>query len=264
MIPLKEQSERFHQLNSLSNDTLARMLQYIGTPGSERLVPAGEKILPGGTTEKLMFLVEGTLRCMRDGQVLFHYEPGEILGIEFKYFGDAIVIEGDFAVRVQEFSSDAFTTDVLGSSNAASLWFEHLAIRLNLLSELFASGMKHEIHAPPAVLTAQAGDVIVEQGDMANEVFTLLEGSCDVLVNSQVVGEVRADEIFGALGVVAAGSRTASVVAREPIVYLSVPKDKFLELIENRPSTVFKLIQDMTRTIVALNGKVVDGTASKI
>ncbi len=101
-------------------------------------------------------------------------------------------------------------------------------------------------------------EVIIKQGTSGDEVYTLLNGHANVIVDGIIVGEVLADEIFGALAALTDMPRTASVVASQNCSVLSIEKDKFIELIQNRPLTVLKMVQDMARTIVDLNKKVVD------
>ena len=52
--------------------------------------------------------------------------------------------------------------------------------------------------------------------------------------------------------------RTATVIATASSIVLSLQRDKFIELIKNRPNTVLKLIDDMARKIVSLNERVVE------
>ena len=77
-------------------------------------------------------------------------------------------------------------------------------------------------------------------------------------VDAWVLPDYRgSNEIFGALAAAADTFRTATVVARERSIVVSVPKEGFLSIIETRPATTLKLIQDMARSIVALNKTVV-------
>src|SRR5690625_7337213 len=81
-----------------------------------------------------------------------------------------------------------------------------------------------------------AGETIIAQGAEADRVFTLLEGKAEALRDGVKVGEVHADEIFGALAVFTRQRRMASVVAISDCTVLAVPKDEFIDLEIGRAS----------------------------
>ncbi|MDH5473810.1 MAG: cyclic nucleotide-binding domain-containing protein, partial [Gammaproteobacteria bacterium] len=110
----------------------------------------------------------------------------------------------------------------------------------------------------PEIRQYNEQDTIIEEGGTDNEVYTLLSGSADVLVKDTQVGVIKRDEIFGAIAALTGTPRTAKVVATSDCTVLVVPSDRFQDLLKKRPDTVTKLIEDMARTIVASNQKIVD------
>ena len=256
MILSKEYETTFDVLNEHCKDILSKLLPYFTEVSQKRLVPADTQAWTK-SDDKFVMLAEGTLRCQEDERILFHYEAPEFVGIELGIQSKNYTVKGDFAVHIFEVDRLIWLKKVGANHELLSLWISYYESRLALFSFLFASSVQPELHAPPEVLHAEAGKILIRQGEVGDKVFTLLEGSCLVQVDGVTVGEVKADEIFGALAVVGETTRTATVVAEKPVVYLSVPKDKFMELMQYRPTTVLKLIQDMTRALVALNSKVV-------
>ena len=65
-------------------------------------------------------------------------------------------------------------------------------------------------------------------------------------------------EYKSALAALTDTARTAKVVATKRCVVASLPKDNFVELFRDKPATVFKLVKDMSRTIVDLNRQVAE------
>ena len=104
----------------------------------------------------------------------------------------------------------------------------------------------------------QAGETIIHQGDTADRVYTLLEGSADALCDGVKVGEVHPNEIFGALAVFTRQPRMASVVATSDCTLLAVRKEEFIELIEHQPQICLGLIEEMAAKINQLNGQLRD------
>lgn len=256
MITSREYGPHFEILNESSKKICLELRPHIAEVAEERLVPAGS-VTQAYSGHTLTMLIEGSVRCQANERILFHYESPEIIGLELGTYGAECSMSSDFAVRVLEVPLATWRKKLSSAPEVALLWSRYYESRLILFSFLFASSVQQEIYAPPEVLHAQAGTVLIRQGEHGDRVYTLLEGSCLVQVDGVTVGEVKADEIFGALAVVGESGRTATVIADTPVVYLSVPKDKFLELMQYRPETVLKLIQDMTRALVALNSKMV-------
>lgn len=115
----------------------------------------------------------------------------------------------------------------------------------------------------PAMLETQAGTLhvaagttLITQGDKAEHVFIIVEGSADVLVDGQKVGELREDEIFGTMALFTNERRSATVVAREDCRVTAIPQSQFLTLMRKAPQLTHSLIEDMSRHIDLLNKEV--------
>jgi len=70
------------------------------------------------------------------------------------------------------------------------------------------------------------------------------------------VGDIRRDELFGAIAALTDTPRTATVKADVSCSVLVVPSTSFKALLTSRPDTVTKLIEDMARTIISTNDKI--------
>jgi hypothetical protein len=66
----------------------------------------------------------------------------------------------------------------------------------------------------PKVRTVKKGDAVVEQGDPGNELFLLLDGVLDVVVDDEPIAEVGPGAILGERAVLEGGRRTATLRAR--------------------------------------------------
>jgi len=108
----------------------------------------------------------------------------------------------------------------------------------------------------PEIRFYKSGDLIIRQGDPAEEVFTLVEGGAEVLHDLVKVGEINTGEIFGALASLGGEPRTASVVALTDCTVAVLKKDNFLALIETRPQTVEKFVKDLVSMVMDLNRKI--------
>lgn len=99
------------------------------------------------------------------------------------------------------------------------------------------------------------GETIITQGETADLVYTLIEGSADAVCDGVKVGEIHQNEIFGALAVFTRQPRIASVVARTDCTVMMVNKDDFVQLIFEQPQISVGLIEEMAAKINELNNQ---------
>ncbi len=86
-----------------------------------------------------------------------------------------------------------------------------------------------------------AGEVLVEQGDEADEVFVVLTGRLAAVSSATgaevVVGSLGPGEIVGEITVIAGGRRTATLRATEPTEVLVIPRYEFEAWLGRHPSS---------------------------
>lgn len=99
------------------------------------------------------------------------------------------------------------------------------------------------------------GETIINQGDEADLVYTLIEGSADAVCDGIKVGEIHQNEIFGALAVFTRQPRIASVVASSNCTVMTVGKEDFIRLIYEQPQLSVGLIEEMAAKINQLNNQ---------
>jgi CRP/FNR family transcriptional regulator, cyclic AMP receptor protein len=99
------------------------------------------------------------------------------------------------------------------------------------------------------------GETIIHQGNPADLVYTLIEGSADAICDGIKVGEIHQNEIFGALAVFTRQPRIASVVARTDCTVMMVNKDDFIQLIYQQPQISVGVIEEMAAKINELNNQ---------
>jgi CRP-like cAMP-binding protein len=210
-----------------------------------------------GTRGMVYVIKDGILSHSQSGRVLYFYDTGDLVGYQQDDPSLDCRIFADFAVSAEEYSlSDIYKS--LQDEGQAELWRKIIANYYELLNIIIFISAETKLEVHPETITIQEGEVITEQGSYGTDVFTLVEGHLDVLVDGISVGEVMPDEIFGAMAALTETARSATVVATELSVLLKLPRDRFLDLMKSRPLTVMKMIEDMSRTIVSLNERVVE------
>jgi CRP/FNR family cyclic AMP-dependent transcriptional regulator len=98
-------------------------------------------------------------------------------------------------------------------------------------------------------IRANAGDVLVREGEPGNELMLLLEGTADVQVGGKTVNQMGPGEYFGELSLLDGGLRSADVVASSPTRVLTVGHAAFTQVMNSEPSLAPKIVQNLCRMI---------------
>jgi len=92
-----------------------------------------------------------------------------------------------------------------------------------------------------------AGKRLVHEGDYSYELIVIETGTADVIKGGEVVGSLGPGDVFGEMGMLSGGKRTADVVATSPMKLITLSKwdlkristeigDQLKALVEERQS----------------------------
>jgi CRP-like cAMP-binding protein len=98
------------------------------------------------------------------------------------------------------------------------------------------------------------GQVIVQQGEIGDCMFTVQEGRLEVVATQPGRGEVRVGimepgAIFGEMAIFEQEVRSATVRALGPARVLTIDKKTFLRRVQEDPSLAFNLVRMMSHRI---------------
>jgi CRP-like cAMP-binding protein len=90
------------------------------------------------------------------------------------------------------------------------------------------------------------GEVIVRQGDMADAVYALTDGTAEAWLDDAPHGPVllrtmRSGQLFGETAVLYRGPRSATIKATTDVTTLKVPGPAFLELLQSSPELALRV-----------------------
>jgi CRP/FNR family transcriptional regulator, cyclic AMP receptor protein len=103
---------------------------------------------------------------------------------------------------------------------------------------LFAGLPENELRAVAAVageLEIAAGDVLTRQREFGHCLYAIEEGTADVMCDGEKLRTVSAGDIIGEIAVLAAGRRSATVVATSPMRLISFFKRDVWALEQEAP-----------------------------
>lgn len=210
-----------------------------------------------GRKGKVYVLRDGMLAFRRNGRLLFYYNEGDIVGLETLFPPIEVNLSSDFAIVVDEYPLESFLEKINSNPNLSKIWCEYCIQQFRLYSILVSIFVNDQEGYVPEVRFFCPGEVISQQGSISEEIYTLMDGRADVLIDGVLVGKVQSDEVFGTVAGLTSQRRSSSVIANTDCMVAVIPREHFKYLIYTRPDTVLKLIEDMASALSSVNSRLV-------
>ena len=131
---------------------------------------------------------------------------------------------------------------------------EELARRQEALSKgpLFADLSKRQLRSiaeVTAIPSFEAGTTIVKEGSVESVFFVILEGKAKVTLGNKTLGRLGPGDYFGEISLLDPGPRTASVVAEERTICLSLAGGDFRDILAKEPALSMKIMRELARRV---------------
>jgi NTE family protein len=117
---------------------------------------------------------------------------------------------------------------------------------------LFADRTAEEREALAACMrevTVDAGTPLVTEGDNAYELFVIEAGNAEVRKDDKVVRTLGPGDVVGEIGLLATGTRTASVVATSSLRLLAMFTREYKQLESRMPGLAKSLRETMAKRV---------------
>ena len=98
-------------------------------------------------------------------------------------------------------------------------------------------------------VTVDAGTTLATEGDNAYELFVIEAGDADVLKGGEVVRKLGPGDVFGEIGLLATGTRTATVVATSRMRLAAMFLQDFKRLEARMPALADALRETMAEHV---------------
>jgi CRP/FNR family transcriptional regulator, cyclic AMP receptor protein len=98
------------------------------------------------------------------------------------------------------------------------------------------------------------GDVVIEHGERGDSLYVVLGGSARVR-GKPAAGTLRVGDYFGELGALAGVPRSAAIVATDELHVLRLPRDVFLDLVQDEPAISNTMLRDLVSRLRRLEAQ---------
>ena len=98
-------------------------------------------------------------------------------------------------------------------------------------------------------LTVEAGTTLTTEGEHAYELFVIESGEAEVRKGGDVIRSLGPGDAFGEIGLLATGTRTASIVATTPMKLVAIFSREFKQLEARMPQIAEDLWASMRERV---------------
>ncbi len=261
MLATAQSGNDFQALNEAAKSALKNALSDIGI--SSRLIelsarPAAEfRNLP----RQMIGVVEsGLVSILHNNTVVSVLDAGDLVLPDGDYLPaqvQPLLFGSEGGATIRLYPRAELLAKLYQDEDRCAAWSRAFTQHVSLLLRLNALHIREAVGMGGTPEIYPVGAVIIQQGDPADDIFSMTEGLAEVLVNDMPVAKIRPGELFGTMAALTGGHRNATVKAVESCSVIRVPKDRFFELIRSRPAAVQGLLVDMAKSITELNEEVV-------
>jgi CRP/FNR family transcriptional regulator, cyclic AMP receptor protein len=96
-----------------------------------------------------------------------------------------------------------------------------------------------------------AGRTVVQNGSRGTAFYVIVEGEASVTAgySNRAFARLGPGDFFGELALLDGGPRTASVVAKTPLVTIRIARREFRTLLKNEPDVALKILEELSRRL---------------
>lgn len=207
------------------------------------------------STANLFRISEGQVFLSVRNKKVIVFGEGDLIGLARALNLNEGTFSSINAVTLTPYHRDELIVHVNANPKLQKNWAYYLICNLGFYQQALAQELRTEFQPHAGFIHFNIGDTIIQQGDAADKVYTLLEGTADAICDDRKVGEIHTGEIFGALAVFTRQPRIASVIATTECMALAVRKEEFVDLIDHQPQICMSLIEEMAAKINQLNNQ---------
>lgn len=249
---------QFDSLNSRLKSLAEEFLDDL-RPEDENSLIEGKTVLNGESRvdqNRFFLLTEGNVPSMIGGQILFHYQAGEIIGLESASGLGLPECRLEFAVRANIYDKERVFKKIRKDAERFATLMEYLAVQSAMFQTMLSYSLLGSRRPNFQMRIFNPGEFIIRQGDTDTDVYSLLVGHADVLVDGKKLGEIRENEIFGEMSRLTGEPRSATVRADEKCEVMVFGGEDFSRMAETNPGALMDMAKHLSERLATMNKEI--------
>jgi CRP-like cAMP-binding protein len=105
-------------------------------------------------------------------------------------------------------------------------------------------------------ITIPAGEVIFQQGGVADHMYAVLEGEVEISIDGKLLDTTGAGGIVGEMALISETPRSATAIAKTACKLVAVDQHRFMFLVQQTPFFAINVMKIMTERIRKLDALV--------
>jgi CRP-like cAMP-binding protein len=230
-------------------DALSQLRRYLSPGSSEDIVIGSQTSLYQKVPRdgSMYLLKEGTMKCVREGKIIYFAEEGDIIGFEGSSFDQSMDFFAEFAVVLTPIDM----TTLFSTQETSAIWHRFQGTFLSALITGLSQDMKVELVFSPEVRTFLAGETIARQGTPVDSVYLLLEGIAESFVNGEKEEDIFQDQVIGAISILSDAPHSVTIEALTDCFVAVLNRDQFIEHANSNPDLYLKMVVELAKALSA-------------
>lgn len=256
MFTPKETQINTDSLHRCRTQVSEELLPLLSASTVQRVIPLGTPI--NWTEGRIAVVRSGCLSVEYNGRVVILLEEGDLLGPWMRSTSNLVVAAKGAACEITEYGERDLIRIISSREDLGRIWYRYVSEVSSAFFGLYGEISGADDMPTPRIKSFRPGEVILEQGQRDDDVYSIVEGAAEVVVDGIKVGTIGPDEIFGVIAALTGAPRSATVTAVKPVLTIVFDKNDFHAMLRSHPTLVIKMMEDMARVMRELNDRVVN------
>lgn len=244
----------YAEFKSLSNE-LYKAIQHQGV--KEKIKANIDLFTYLNEKETIIFIREGYWKLCRHRKVIRLYSDSDFV-ISMNTFQKDWTMKCEFVSHITLFDRNTFIESLRGSSSFLEKWLilQDFENKINL--SLCSVFVKEDIQPDFQFRGYSKDDLIIKQGDIAEDIFEMISGAAIAIKDNMEIGSIQEGDFFGEIGFLTGNPRNATVKAVSDCFVRTVKTEDFDNLIRCNPKLIIAISKGLANRVTQLDTRLSD------
>jgi len=204
---------------------------------------------------RIVYIRSGMFKYYYNNRFIRFYSTGDILTVPEN---DGLVrIPNEFGADVVSMNRDQFIAMVKESPQLLELWIEYERAQDHIMHVICSLYIPEDFQPNFELRQYKPRDVIITEGEKADNLFEMLEGEAVVTARGTQIGVVKDGEVFGEISFLTGNVRNATVTAQTGCLIRVVKGGDFERTAAHRPVLMAKISRTLAQRLTEVNERLI-------